>query len=55
MCSLTPDGQDIFIHYSQIQGDGYRILNEGDESNSTWRRAEGTLAHNIKILKTQEG
>ena len=23
-------GRDIFVHYSEIQGDGYRTLNEGE-------------------------
>lgn len=27
---VGPEGQDIFVHYSQIHGDGYRILNDGD-------------------------
>lgn len=24
-----PDGDDIFVHYSEIQGSGYRTLEEG--------------------------
>ena len=24
------DGPDLFVHYSEIQGSGYRSLNEGD-------------------------
>jgi CspA family cold shock protein len=24
------DGPDLFVHYSEIQGNGYRSLNEGD-------------------------
>lgn len=28
---ITPDGggQDLFVHYSSIQADGYRTLDEG--------------------------
>ncbi len=26
----TPDGRDVFVHYSSISGDGYRSLTEGD-------------------------
>lgn len=24
------NGPDLFVHYSEIQGNGYRTLNEGD-------------------------
>jgi len=26
----TEDGRDIFVHYANISGDGYKILAEGD-------------------------
>ncbi len=26
---VGPDGQDIFVHYSVIQGDGFRVLKDG--------------------------
>ena len=26
----TPDGRDVFVHYSNISGDGYRTLAEGE-------------------------
>ena len=25
-----PDGRDIFVHYSDILGDGFKVLEEGD-------------------------
>ncbi|HJL00062.1 MAG TPA: cold shock domain-containing protein [Polyangiaceae bacterium LLY-WYZ-15_(1-7)] len=25
------DGSDVFVHYSQIDGDGYRTLRQGQE------------------------
>ena len=29
---ITPEGGsgDVFVHYSAVQGDGYKSLNEGD-------------------------
>ena len=26
-----PDGDDVFVHFSAIEGDGYRTLTEGQE------------------------
>ena len=27
----TDDGNDVFVHHTEIQGDGYRTLDEGQE------------------------
>ena len=29
----TTDGRDIFVHYSNISGEGFKTLVEGDEVN----------------------
>lgn len=27
----TDEGNDLFVHYSEIKGEGYKALDEGDE------------------------
>jgi len=27
---IGPDGQDVFIHYTHIKGDGFRCLKDGE-------------------------
>ncbi len=28
---VGPEGQDIFVHFTQIQGDGFRVLRDGSK------------------------
>ena len=46
------EGEDIFVHYSQIQEDGYRSLEEGQEVTfELSRTTRGLQARNVvKVL-----
>ena len=44
---LNEDGEDVFVHYRSIQGDGYKTLAEGEQvdflqikSEKGWQAAE---------------
>lgn len=42
------DGTDIFVHYSSVQGDGFRTLAEGDSvSFDTENGTKGLKAVNV--------
>lgn len=45
------EGQDIFVHYKQIEGDGYKTLREGQQVEFELSDGEkGPLAINVKLL-----
>jgi CspA family cold shock protein len=42
------DGADIFVHYTAIQGDGFKTLNEGQEVQfDVYEGAKGPQARNV--------
>jgi cold shock protein len=44
-------GDDVFVHYSSIQGDGFRNLNEGDRVEFSVEQGEkGLQATNVVVL-----
>ncbi len=46
-----PEGEDIFVHYTAIQGNGFRTLKEGQEVEFNIERGpKGLQASNVKIL-----
>jgi len=44
----TEEGSDVFVHFSAIQGDGFRSLSEGDSvSFDVEKGAKGLQAVNV--------
>ena len=47
----SPDGKDIFVHYKQIKGDGYKTLREGQQVEYELSQGEkGPLAIDVKAI-----
>ncbi len=49
-------GEDLFVHFSAIQGDGFKTLDEGDEVEFTVGQGQkGPQAQNVTVTKKAAG
>ncbi len=46
---LSPEGKDVFVHFSSIEGDGFRSLKDGEQVEYEQLDGEkGLLAKSVK-------
>jgi cold shock protein len=49
---INPEGKDVFVHFSSIEGDGFRTLKDGDTVEyEQIDSGKGLAARNVKRLK----
>jgi cold shock protein len=50
---ITPEeGSDVFVHFSAVQGDGYKSLEENDEVEFEIQQGDkGEQAVNVVVIK----
>jgi len=52
----TTDGQDVFVHYSNVAGEGYKTLKEGDQVTFDIVEGEkGLRAENVESSQGVDG
>jgi CspA family cold shock protein len=52
---LNAEGKDVFVHYTSIEGEGFRSLKDGEQVDYEQVEGEkGLLAKNVKRLAVQQ-
>ena len=53
---MDPSGEDVFVHYTVIEGDGYRCLRDGEQVEYEVERGpKGLLAKRVRRLDPGPG
>jgi cold shock protein len=53
---INPEGKDVFVHFSSIEGDGFRSLKDGEKVDYEQVQGEkGLLAQHVKRMQAQHG
>ena len=51
---INPEGKDVFVHFSCIEGDGFRSLKDGEAVDYEQIEGQkGLLAQHVKRLQQQ--
>ncbi|MEW6252111.1 MAG: cold shock domain-containing protein [Planctomycetota bacterium] len=51
---VGPDGRDVFVHYSSIQGEGFRSLREGElVEYELLETPKGLAAGQVRVMQDQ--
>ena len=52
---ISPEGKDVFVHFTSIEGDGFRSLKDGETVDYEQIQGEkGLLAQHVRRLAQQQ-
>ena len=52
---VSPEGEDVFVHFSSIEGDGFRALKDGETVDYELVRGDkGLSATQVKRMNVKE-
>jgi cold shock protein len=59
---IGPEGQDIFAHYSVIQGEGFRMLKDGSavvydavKTDKGWKATKVSRVESVEVVTKKQG